>query len=729
LAQPALLLKDPLLERKTKMISSDGNQENLALHWTPTRVGAILTIWVLWTALPFYVFGSNSYVCVHDSADQMLSAMVGFSRGLSSPALWASGWASGVDWLSQGFTNELYVLPFFVLPGWAAYALVMVVQRGLAAFFFYRLLRNRLDLNQLAALFGAFALSVAPQLDVPLGFTLYQGFGEPAFALILLLLTSPTTSRARLYWGSAVAGVLYALCSGFAYSAFILVLIPVWFTIFSENIKRRHWKAAIVFAGAWAVAEGPVIAATLLNTPFSHRAGRNPAAIGGIHEILLRLLDIAVCNVAFLVLAIYSIIFKNKKRREAAWLLATSLVCAGGLVIWFFVTNQKSIPLPGAVRGFGWWRLTELVPILVITAAALTLNLLLDSKEKRHNWGDWLTYSALAYVLLLSLMVNARMFRALLHGENYSEIYQNPDLLELSDKIRGSGFPPPRVVSVGVHPAFAWGYGFETADGYLLLYPKRYQDYWDMVIGGALAKDAKWNAYFNDWGNRIYLFVPDIDYSDQTLPFDQLFNLDLLSMQNVKYVISNRPLQGNGLALLPSQRRASQLQWLLKPRRSRYLDIIHGKAPGTPLYIYENTSVLPRMFCATQTASLSRSDVSAALQKSDLEGLSKKMLVDSGVSANAPSGGRVEPRHYSATCIIADVTSNSGCGLIVSNSFSPYWHAWSDNSVAALRPADLAFQGIQIPAGTHRIRLEYRPPYAFGVPACSNEGATQATQR
>ena len=703
------------------MISTDDYQKEFASHWAPRRVGAILAIWVLWLALPFYVFGSHSYVCVHDSADQMLSAMVGYSRGLSSPALWASGWASGVDWLSQGYTNELYVLPFFVLPGWAAYALVMLLQRGLAAFFFYRLLRNRLDLNQLAALFGAFALSIAPQLDVDLGFSLYQGFGEPAFALILLLLTSPNLSRARLYWVSALAGVLYALCSGFAYSVFILALIPVWFTIFAEKIKRRHWKAAIIFAGAWAVAEGPVIAAALLNAPLSHRAGRDIAAASGIHEILYRLLTIAACNFVFVALALYSIISKSTRRREAAWLLSTSLVCAVALVIWFFVTSQKLIPLPGAVRGFGWWRLTELVPILTITAAALALDLLLNRKGKRHNWGKWLTYSALVYVLLLSLKVNAGMFRALLHGENYSEIYQNPDLLELSNRVRQSGLSPVRVVSVGLHPAFAWGYGLETADGYLNLYSKRYQDYWDIVIGRALAKDAYWNSYFNDWGNRIYLFVPSNDYNDQTLQFDQLFNLDLLSMQNVKYVISDRPLQGNDLTLLPSQFRNSQLQWLHKPRLSRYLDIIRGKNPGTPIYIYENAHVLPRMFCAAQTVSLPRSDVSAALQTSDLQSLSEKMLVDGGESTSASSGGRVELRHYSATCIVADVTSNSGCGLTISNSFSPYWHASTDNSAATLRPADLAFQGVQIPAGTHRIRLEYRPPYGFGVSSCSNE--------
>ena len=605
----------------------------------------------------------------------------------------------------------------------------MLVQRGLAAFFFYLLLRNRLNLNQLAALFGAFALSIAPQLDFHLGFSECQGLGEPAFALILLLLTSPTMSRARLYWGSAVAGVLYALCSSFAFSVFVFVLIPVWFGIFAEKIKPRHWKAAIVFASTWAVAEAPVIAAALLNTPFSHRAGRNSAVVGGFHDILLRLLDIAVCNAAFFVLALYAIIFRNKTRREAAWLFASSFICAVALVIWFFVTYQESIPLPGVVRGFGWWRLTELVPILIITAAALTLNLLLDDNAKLHNWGAWVTYCALGYVLILSLKVNAGMFRALFNGENYSEIYKNPDLLALSKSIRGLGLVPPRVVSVGIHPAFAWGYGLETADGYLNLYPKSYQDYWDLVIGGALAKDAGLKAYFNDWGNRIYLFVPDPDYYDQTLPFNELFNLDLLSLQNVKYVISSRPLDGNGLVLLPSQVRDSQLQWLLKPRWSRRLDIILGKAPGTPLYIYENTRVLPRMFCAAQTASLSKSDVSAALQESDLDDLDKKMLVESGVSSDAPSGGRVDPRHYSATCVVADVTSSSGCGLFVSNSFSPYWHAWSDNSVAELRHADLAFQGIQLPAGAHRVRLEYRPPYAFGAPTCPNESATQATQR
>jgi len=464
-----------------------------------------------------------------------------------------------------------------------------------------------------------------------------------------------------------------------------------------------------------------VIAAALLNASFSHRADRDITATSGIHDILHRLVTIAACNAAFFVLAIYVVISKSNKRREATWLLTSSLVCAATLVIWFFVTNQNVVPLPGAVRGFGWWRLTELVPILTITAAAMALDLLLHHGKQRHNWGKWLTYSALAYVLLLSLKVNAGMFRALLHGENYSEIYENPDLLELSSRAHESGLIPLRVVSVGLHPAFAWGYGFETADGYLNLYSKRYQDYWDAVIGGALAKDAYWNAYFNNWGNRIYLFVPSNDNGDQTLPFDQLFNLDLLSMQNVKYVISNRPLQGNDLTLLPSQFRASQLQWLQKPRLSRYLDIIRGKDPGTPLYIYENTRVLPRMFCAAQTASLPSSDVAAALDKSDLQSLSQKMLVDTGDSTNATSGGRVELRHYSATCILADVTSNSGCGLIVSNSFSPYWHAWTDNSAVALRPADLAFQGVQVPAGTHRVRLEYRPPYAFGVSSCSKE--------
>ena len=81
-----------------------------------------------------------------------------------------------------------------------------------------------------------------------------------------------------------------------------------------------------------------------------------------------------------------------------------------------------------------------------------------------------------------------------------------------------------------------------------------------------------------------------------TIKFSDLFNLNLLSLANVKYVISTVPLADPDLVLLPSTIRDTQLQWRQKPKLSRYLDVVRGRSPGTPLYIYENQRVLPRFF-------------------------------------------------------------------------------------------------------------------------------------
>lgn len=63
-----------------------------------------------------------------------------------------------------------------------------------------------------------------------------------------------------------------------------------------------------------------------------------------------------------------------------------------------------------------------------------------------------------------------------------------------------------RVVSLGIDPAAALYHGFYCLDGYSNNYSLEYKHAFREVIAPALAESEYLRAYFDDWGNRCYLF-------------------------------------------------------------------------------------------------------------------------------------------------------------------------------------------------------------------------------
>ena len=47
--------------------------------------------------------------------------------------------------------------------------------------------------------------------------------------------------------------------------------------------------------------------------------------------------------------------------------------------------------------------------------------------------------------------------------------------------------------------------------------------------------------------------------------------------------------------------------------------------------------------------------------------------------------------------------------LVLSENNYPGWHAWVDGRETPIYSADIAFRGVILPAGTHRIRMEFHP--------------------
>ncbi len=68
-----------------------------------------------------------------------------------------------------------------------------------------------------------------------------------------------------------------------------------------------------------------------------------------------------------------------------------------------------------------------------------------------------------------------------------------------------------RVVSLGLHPSVATYNGFYSLDSYQNIYPKKYKDKFRKIIEGELNKNEDLRIYFDEWGNRCYLFSSEID--------------------------------------------------------------------------------------------------------------------------------------------------------------------------------------------------------------------------
>lgn len=105
-----------------------------------------------------------------------------------------------------------------------------------------------------------------------------------------------------------------------------------------------------------------------------------------------------------------------------------------------------------------------------------------------------------------------------------------------------------RVGCIGLHPSVAAYNGFYTVDGYSNNYPLSYKREFRKVIDKELAKSGRIKKYFDEWGNRCYLFSAELGmnyYVDKVLCKSiQRLELDTAQLKalNCDYLFSSVPI-------------------------------------------------------------------------------------------------------------------------------------------------------------------------------------------
>ena len=264
----------PASSDRSNLLSGAGAGLRLeqCLAWLAVNPALVFLAWSFWLSAEYLVFGSSSYVRIHDNGDATLPMLLAHAppNGLPwnfLPLCGLDGWAWGV---------QLTSAMFWLFPGWLAYGLFTWAQRFIAGYFMHRLLKDTLNLSLLPGLFAGLVYS---QFSQPsnnaswAGFTLYDTLGLPG--LPLLIWTLYRLMKISGWWwlpGGLLLGMVFGLGAPYAFAPFIALACASWVFIAPPEKPFRLLVLAALLVVGCALVNFPTLWAGSLNAPLSHRA-------------------------------------------------------------------------------------------------------------------------------------------------------------------------------------------------------------------------------------------------------------------------------------------------------------------------------------------------------------------------------------------------------------------------------------------------------------------------
>ncbi|HIJ85366.1 MAG TPA: hypothetical protein HPQ00_14340, partial [Magnetococcales bacterium] len=316
--------------------------------------------WIVWSFLlsaVYGILGSDSYLRIRDAADsdfsnQIIAAKDFLAHGFT---FWNPHLGGGLaSWMSQQVDSLFLTVPFLFLPPWAAYALIMGLQRFVAGYFCYRLFL-RLNIGQIASLFGGILFSLNSwNVD---DWTLSDGFGPPATPLYLYLfdrlLDLPSKKLALAL--SGCLGILIGIGGSAAhFTPFFLVFLPLWFLIVRRVSILKTWPFFISLTIGAILAEGPESWALYSFSLDSTRILIPPSTDSGFPSLLAQTKDyfshiLAIPMWGFLVVALAGFFLhgKNDGLFKKALILFALFLLFQPVSSWSFFLLSLKMPYTG----------------------------------------------------------------------------------------------------------------------------------------------------------------------------------------------------------------------------------------------------------------------------------------------------------------------------------------------------------------------------------------------
>lgn len=180
----------------------------------------------------------------------------------------------------------------------------------------------------------------------------------------------------------------------------------------------------------------------------------------------------------------------------------------------------------------------------------------------------------------------------------------------------------------------------------------------------------------------------------------QIARWDLFDSLNVKYLLA--PV----LLRLPPDRFE-----LVAHFRDQHVFVFYEGMGRTDVFIYRNKKALPRAFWVERVVSAQDEDgARAEIQRHGLDNLAVVQGIEvQGASAPGSPGDRATVVDAADGYLAVETESRANRFLVISEIWHPGWHASLDGQALSLHRTDLALMGAWVPAGKHRLVLEFRP--------------------
>ena len=534
----------------------------------------IVLLVALFTAVayftPFLVLGSNSYINIHDTLDGEFvnNYLLATTSGISKDGL-IPNVMNGLPATALPSRFNVTILLFYVFsPAWA-YIVNLVLVHLIALGGMFLLLRKHFltkDEDYLLAgavsvcfflvpYYSTYGLSVA---------------GQPLLAYAFLNIRSGEGSR-RDY----LIVLLFPLWSVIALTLpFIVTMLLAIFIVdcvCTRTFNVPFLLATMMLTAAYIAVQSKLIHSILgANAWVSHRSVWNRWTDLNLHSNVKRSVQMlfttqyhtgAFWTLPIIIAAALAFASLIASKRDSGVLVflasAVALICIEfGFFDWLVKWFEWMMPRLHAFNGTRFYFLLPLMWMLLLAVSVQEL--------QRYKWSLYAGWALLIIQSLVLLKFNTEYLNnvRLLAGHKVYEPSFNrffaQDLFSQIDHYIGKPRESYRVASVGMFPAVPQFNGFYTLDSYQNNYPLSYKLQFRKIIAKELDKDVFLRHYYDDWGNRCYIFSSELGqnamcYSGAHIVLHHLqLDTQQLRAMGCRYVISAVLIENsaeNGLKL------------------------------------------------------------------------------------------------------------------------------------------------------------------------------------
>jgi hypothetical protein len=677
---------------------------------------------------------------------EILAARDWLDFGLS---YWRPQLACGIDAFMLVNSHTIRLLFYTLFSPWLSHGLAMWLNLFVAGYFTYRLCRDCLRMDLPPSIFAGLSYTTVFNCSETL-------LNVLTFSMIPFYLWAIERSMVWQIWPRFVTagglGLLAGLLSMFTnFTLPFCLWMLVWFLLVRDKKTLTLLLSLFVFTAAAVIGSMPQLWPLWLNAPYAHRTLRLAFVPEETINLFLRL----KLEYVLLFAGLWACRFADGPAKKLFYMAILVTICGQLLT---FLLSPFSDHL-GVLKGITYNHFSDAATFFVLIAGAYGLQMLasrwagirlsigIESDSIQSTMLPGTTKLNPASVLALACCtipvlvsaVNMHEIRVRIPSETYFWNFGNPQLLELATSRTSEPF---RVATVGtdliftaphgrsarnsIHPAYATVYGFETVDGYFSLVYDRYQRYWARVIEGTTIHDSYVRQNAAAWLKHLLLLYASPEMFSATtvcqrpFEFSRYYSLDLLSLANTRYLISLWPLLDPCLELVssPTQAVTQMQEWGARSFWGKAIGYLKGEYPPRQLYIYENTTVLPRGFLVQNARVFETADALLdSLKHVPISDIGKSVFLESEYSpavAGRPLGftrSEVEFINYTPDRIALSVKTDGPGILVLTNNYSQFWKALVDSTPQTIFPVYHTFQGVVIEKGQHEVVFFYDPPY------------------